>query len=144
MKYSESNFILNNWSELDGLRNDECIKAFEINCKIENSFKAIKASEKKLATERDEIIKKVSALDQVEKIERPDGQVFFENIPDKTKAKITAIDEELRELADKEKKVDFEALTKEDLDKHDMLNGKILRLFGPIIDLSKKEEPKKD
>ena len=45
--FKTANKITNNWAALDPLKNDECIKAFQIRNIIEDSFKAEKDVQKK-------------------------------------------------------------------------------------------------
>lgn len=154
--FAAFNRMIANWQELDPLRNDECVKAFQIRNIMESEFKAEKDVQEKLNKEQQEIIQNITS--DVQKLKKagaesvkntkinklPDGGVNISNIPDDLQEQYSEdgerVQREMDDLMRKEKQIEFDPLTRSDLKEHDMLKGKITRLFKEIIDLSAEKE----
>lgn len=164
LMYARSQQLLNNWSVLDGLKDDEAIKAFGIRNTIESTFKDMADYEQKLANERQQIMQKVQEIVQSRKDDPDDSSaddtefkpvqggnaIQVLNLPDdlsaKYRPKISEKQVEIDKLMQKKKTIEIDPLTREDLKKHDMIKNSILRQVPEIVDVlpKQKKSDKKD
>lgn len=164
LTYGRSNSILANWDQLDELRNDEVLHAFQIRNTLENTFRPYTDAERAVQKRKEKIVTEITEeITERKKSDDPElqetvantqikgdarGGTSIEGMPEdlseKYKDDFKEIKQEIEHLYEKEETIEIDPLLPSELKKYDCLCGEVLRHVHELVDLSAKEIEEED